>query len=665
MSKRGLSYLKLWSVDSHLEDSLWPKLEAYLIASARYIDSIYVDSINAKSLNLPHRMSVREAIDVLSASLGMTAVDISTPLRGLPIIARSHRSQALVLLLPKGPDYFIVYDFTKTKSALIKSSTVHKKFSECVQLMRSDLTPVINAELRSYFPQYIIIIASVFKIIMLVLSASLGLMLLQEDFFYNRPIIFIFSLVTLSLSVFVHMFIIKISEQNLSLVFLWARSQLYFRIFSLDLERYLQSSWARVQRVLQGLSIELRKYFLDTPELILTYSFLVFNLFFIFWFNKKFLFLYIFILVIIYLCCRVLAKHMHNLRYNSVLSDDRLEEALAAFKLSFAMAVGLKVQGFLVSRIEDLSRELRNYSYKIARVRAWTQIASLGLALMFLGLLSFEAASWSIGFVAAWIINTLMLSYAFNQLMLFALLPKPRPLSSPILDDLASWSPKIFERVQPVNIQGSIELHDVSFSYPKSSILVIKNANLSFEAKKFYVLLGPSGSGKSTLLKLLMAQEIAQEGHVVFDGQDVRSLEPALLAQHFGAIRQESSLFAGSIRANILCGRDIPTRDLEHLLYSHEIFDLLLDLPMGLETYVFERASNISRLQLVTLLLARALVHKPKILFMDEIFKGLNLDQQALIADYLSSLDITRILVTHDLALLKPDYIIKTPYNAP
>jgi ATP-binding cassette subfamily C protein len=209
-----------------------------------------------------------------------------------------------------------------------------------------------------------------------------------------------------------------------------------------------------------------------------------------------------------------------------------------------------------------------------------------------------------------------------------------------------------------MNIQGNIEVHDVSFAYAKSSALIIKNASINFSAGKLYLLCGPSGSGKSTLLKLLMTQEIAPAGQIIFDGQDVRSLELDELRKNFGVIKQDSSVFSGSIRANILCGRDISHAHLEDLLLSHEIYDVILDLPMGLETYVFDNATNISRLQLVIILLARALVHKPKILFLDEIFKGLNLEQQAIMSKYLYDLNITRIIISHDIKNMSYDHIV-------
>ena len=77
-------------------------------------------------------------------------------------------------------------------------------------------------------------------------------------------------------------------------------------------------------------------------------------------------------------------------------------------------------------------------------------------------------------------------------------------------------------KVEPVNIQGRININSLSFAYPDSGALILQNMSLTFLARHFYGIIGASGSGKSTLLKLLMGQEHAEIGQVVFDGQDIK-----------------------------------------------------------------------------------------------------------------------------------------------
>ncbi|HXW53138.1 MAG TPA: ATP-binding cassette domain-containing protein, partial [Myxococcota bacterium] len=219
--------------------------------------------------------------------------------------------------------------------------------------------------------------------------------------------------------------------------------------------------------------------------------------------------------------------------------------------------------------------------------------------------------------------------------------------------------------VEPVNLRGAIELVNVSFSYADASELVVKNYSAIFSAEKFYIIYGPSGVGKTTMLRLLMGDLSPIMGEVVIDGQDVRSLNQESLRKRFGVVFEAAHLFAGSVYDNILCGREQQKGNLKKLLLSHAIFDHLIDLPMGVETYIFSQGKNLSRLEYAIVLLARALVHEPIFLFMDDFLTGLGPKQQASILGYLSSLKITRILTAnHELAKVHCDGIIEIGQHA-
>src|SRR5207253_1032299 len=156
----------------------------------------------------------------------------------------------------------------------------------------------------------------------------------------------------------------------------------------LDLERYAKTSYSSIERVLDRVHVGLREYFFSTPELIISYCVIIFNLIFLFWFNKQAFILLIIILLATILCARFINKYLATLEQNIQLCEDKLDQALAAFGLSFAMAVGLGAQNFMISRIGDLSNELRAQASKRAVVRAWAQIGSIGLSLALLWALS-------------------------------------------------------------------------------------------------------------------------------------------------------------------------------------------------------------------------------------------------------------------------------------
>lgn len=650
MSRISIRYFSLWMVDGS-DDGLLPKLKAYLIACARY-----AETYEGQSLMLPERMNVRHAIDRLARQLGLEAVEVKTPVGGLPLLACSRQTHELALLLPKGPHYFLVSG-TDQGLKLIHAHSVHEHYKECIQLFRSALQSDINHQASRYFPKFLSALIILAKSGLLALALVCSILMLFETNI-NQFLLLISGILALKLTVFLDICLKNQLLQNKALVRLLALAQVFIPVFRLDLERYAHTTWAQITRLCAQVGYNASDFMAKTPELIWAVLVILINFPLLYVFDVRAGISLTIILGLVAGLSFVLKARLDRLAHRARLLDDELDKSLSAFRYSFSMAVGLKVQAPMLRRLYELSQNLRAKTFTIKRLRMvalWLcMLMTLNLLILVLSL----AADRSLIVILFLVVDISALGLALNHVTQFMLKPFVPLFDANLLAELASLSPKPHERVQPVNISGAIEMHDVSFAYPDAGALVIKNASLSIEAQKFYALVGPSGSGKSTLLKLLAAEEIAEDGQVVFDGQDARSLDLTLLHKHFGVVNQDSRPFAGSIASNIVCGRDIAARNLEQVLYSHEIFDLLLDLPMGLETYVFDRATNISRLQTVVLLLARALVHQPKILFLDEIFKGIGPDQQALIIDYLHNLPITRVLVTHDLSpALRPDYM--------
>jgi ABC-type bacteriocin/lantibiotic exporter with double-glycine peptidase domain len=160
-----------------------------------------------------------------------------------------------------------------------------------------------------------------------------------------------------------------------------------------------------------------------------------------------------------------------------------------------------------------------------------------------------------------------------------------------------------------------------------------------------------SGAGKSSLLSILAGIIKPTEGLVVFDGQDAQSLDSSMLSDYFALITHTTKLFAGSVFDNINFGRNISVSKVNKLINSHEIFSSLLDLPMGLNTYIFWHAKNISRFDSYLIFLARALIEQPKVLFLDEALSGLTILQQEKLLSYLKNLNLTCIISSNELVL--------------
>jgi ABC-type bacteriocin/lantibiotic exporter with double-glycine peptidase domain len=218
--------------------------------------------------------------------------------------------------------------------------------------------------------------------------------------------------------------------------------------------------------------------------------------------------------------------------------------------------------------------------------------------------------------------------------------------------------------VEPVHLEGGIELAAISFAHAKSSHPLFRDLSIKIDAKDYVLITGPSGSGKTSLLKIFAGAYSPYKGEILFDGQDARALNQTSLRMTFGVIFDNADIFVGSIYQNIMCQRPLAPKALERLLMSHEVFDVLLDLPMALQTYIIDRGKNISRLQRMAILLARALVHQPKFLFVDDIYGGLSLKDQHIVENFIASLSITRIITLPQAApWMKPDKSIALPLD--
>ncbi|MDE2342822.1 MAG: type I secretion system permease/ATPase [Betaproteobacteria bacterium] len=173
-------------------------------------------------------------------------------------------------------------------------------------------------------------------------------------------------------------------------------------------------------------------------------------------------------------------------------------------------------------------------------------------------------------------------------------------------------------------IKGKIEFRDVTFKYPNSDA-VLKNVSFAIEPGESVVLLGKVGSGKSTILKLLMGFYEPESGSVLVDGIDIRQIDPADLRRNVGYVGQESILFYGTLRENIVFGA--PYADDSAVLAAAGIAGLLEMVnrnPRGFDMQIGERGENLSGGQRQSVAIARAFLTEPPLLLLDEPTSGMD-----------------------------------------
>jgi ABC-type bacteriocin/lantibiotic exporter with double-glycine peptidase domain len=197
-------------------------------------------------------------------------------------------------------------------------------------------------------------------------------------------------------------------------------------------------------------------------------------------------------------------------------------------------------------------------------------------------------------------------------------------------------------------LTGALELHDVSFRYDAHSPAVLRNISLTVAPGQKIALVGRSGSGKSTLAKLLLGLYVPTTGEIRYDGIPLQRLDYRTLRSQFGVAPQEVFLFSGSIRENIVFNApDVSYAQVVAAARLAAIHDDIMRMPMGYETLVAEGGSALSGGQRQRIALARALIHQPAILVLDEATSHLDLATERIVEEHLSSLVCTRIVIAH------------------
>lgn len=206
------------------------------------------------------------------------------------------------------------------------------------------------------------------------------------------------------------------------------------------------------------------------------------------------------------------------------------------------------------------------------------------------------------------------------------------------------------ESGDPGELSGEIEFNSVSFRYQEDQPLVLKNISFKIRQGEMVAFVGPSGSGKSTVLRLLLGFEDPEVGSVYYDGIAYESLNKDLVRRQIGVVLQNGSLMAGSIFKNIVGNSELTLEDAESAAKMAGLEEDIKQMPMGMHTVISEGASTFSGGQRQRLMIARSIVHKPRMLFMDEATSALDNRTQNIVSESLHSLQATRIVIAHRLS---------------
>jgi len=223
--------------------------------------------------------------------------------------------------------------------------------------------------------------------------------------------------------------------------------------------------------------------------------------------------------------------------------------------------------------------------------------------------------------------------------------------------EILEEQPEIADSAAPVELhfRGDVSVRNVTFGY-EAAHPVLRNVSVEVKAGEMIGIVGHSGSGKSTLINLIMRMYDPAEGCICIDGVDVREISQKSLRSQFGVVLQETHLFGGTVRDNIRYA--MPTATDEQIIRAARAahaHDFIMRLPEGYNTVVGERGHTLSGGERQRIAIARALIHNPPILILDEATASLDTETEKQIQDAIDTLtgNRTTFAIAHRLSTLR------------
>jgi ATP-binding cassette subfamily B protein len=234
-------------------------------------------------------------------------------------------------------------------------------------------------------------------------------------------------------------------------------------------------------------------------------------------------------------------------------------------------------------------------------------------------------------------------------------------LAADVVDRPTEQSDRQASNIPMPPLEGKISIQNVDFRYDEAGQQILYNVSLDVPVGTFVGMVGGSGSGKSTLLKLLPRFYEPESGRIKIDGLDISKVELYSLRRQIGVVPQDSLLFDGTIKENLLMVK--PDATSEELIRAAQIacaHDFIMEMPQGYNSPVGERGAGLSGGQRQRMALARAVLQNPRMLILDEATSALDAttERQVCLNLFEAFRGRTVFFITHRLSTVRPADLI-------
>ncbi len=240
----------------------------------------------------------------------------------------------------------------------------------------------------------------------------------------------------------------------------------------------------------------------------------------------------------------------------------------------------------------------------------------------------------AIGDLQAFVIYMIMIVSSLTMTAaMFVIVPRAR-ISAGRIIEILDLDPVIKDSAEPKNVdeslRGTVEFRNVSFGYADADERVLSDISFTANPGKVTAIIGSTGSGKSTLVNMIPRFYDATQGHVLFDGVDVKELSQDDLRSRIGFIPQKACLFSGSVEENLRYGNEEATEERMRLALDISQSSEFVDkLPDGIRSFVSQNGTNLSGGQKQRLSIARALTRDAEVYIFDDSFSALDFTTDA------------------------------------